>query len=412
MQRFTEILGEGAIITREEMEWKMLRKRFNPGFAFPHLIGLLPVILDRVWRFMDDLDRHAQSGEELKFGNLCNSVTYEIICAVTLGVNLNNESDMARQSEIGHLYWKLLSSYNQEDDSVFWTSPRVKWHRQALSAQLNPLIKAYIEEKFFDSHGKPRASGMDGISNTIVGLSLRGTERLTPDILESTCDQVKVFLFAGQDTTSTLLQWATYELSRTPHALRALNAELDKIFGSEAGPDTIRQKLMSQGAIAIGQMSYLSAIIKETLRLHPPGATARMAAPGSAEFVRLADGQEHCIDGIIMYNCLSLIQRDPLVYGESSDDFMPERWLNKGETGSLPSTAWRPFERGPRSCIGQELANIEARVILACIVRRYDFSKVGLGETDYVGNDEPTLDCNGQYKVRSKLYDVSFRRFA
>ncbi|PLB44787.1 cytochrome P450 monooxygenase [Aspergillus steynii IBT 23096] len=406
MQQFTDLIGKGPIITREEMEWKMLRKRFNPGFAFPHLIGLLPVILDRVWRFMDQLDVRAQSGEVFRFGDLCNSVTYEIICAVTLGVDLNNQSDVSRQSEIGRLYWKLLSSYLDGDSAIFWTDPRIKRRRKALAAKLNPLIKTYVEEKFFDSHGKPLTDDTVRISKTIVGLSLRGTEELTPDILDSTCDQVKVFLFAGQDTTSTLLQWATYELSRTPHVLKALHAELDRIFGPNSGPGDIRQRLISEGAVVIGQMSYLSAIIKETLRLHPPGATARMAAPGSGESVRLTDGQQLYIDGLIIYNCLSMVQRDTLVYGETRNDFMPERWLNKTEMSSFPATAWRPFERGPRSCIGQELANIEARVILACIVRRYDFSKVGLGETDYSANGEPTLNNKGQYKVLSELYDA------
>lgn len=80
MKHLVDLIGHGPIITLEEMEWKVLRKRFNPGFAFPHLIGLLPVILDRVGRFMDRLDNLAQSGDVFRLGDLCNSVTYEIIC--------------------------------------------------------------------------------------------------------------------------------------------------------------------------------------------------------------------------------------------------------------------------------------------------------------------------------------------
>jgi hypothetical protein len=52
----------------------------------------------------------------------------------------------------------------------------------------------------------------------------------------------------------------------------------------------------------------------------------------------------------------------------------------KQEGKQIPPSAWRPFERGPRNCIGQELANIEARVILACVVRKYAFEKVGAGQ--------------------------------
>lgn len=66
------------------------------------------------------------------------------------------------------------------------------------------------------------------------------------------------------------------------------------------------------------------------------------------------------------------------------------------------------FERGPRNCIGQELANIEGYVILAMILRRYDFVKVGLGETALDEKGQPILDSEtGQYKVTSELYPVS-----
>jgi hypothetical protein len=115
-----------------------------------------------------------------------------------------------------------------------------------------------------------------------------------------------------------------------------------------------------------------------------------------------------------------LIQRDPKFYGETANEFVPERWLGdtdttgtrKDEEGSqagasqIPISAWRPFERGPRNCIGQELAKLEARVILACVMRRYDFVKVGAGEIEV---DEESLlieDQSGKLKTKSELFNV------
>jgi cytochrome P450 len=111
------------------------------------------------------------------------------------------------------------------------------------------------------------------------------------------------------------------------------------------------------------------------------------------------------------------------VYGDSKDEFAPERWLQDDELNMHlsqnkdhdryrearfvgPPSAWRPFERGPRNCIGQELAMIEARLILASVVRRYDFAKVGLGEFAMDENGQPALDSHGQYETKSKLYNV------
>ncbi len=103
-----------------------------------------------------------------------------------------------------------------------------------------------------------------------------------------------------------------------------------------------------------------------------------------------------CLDGLVVYLCQPIIQRDKKVYGETADVFMPERWLGDadaptardggldvvdhgraaggsrgGGSSGIPASAWRPFERGPRNCIGQELANMEARVILASTARRF-----------------------------------------
>jgi cytochrome P450 len=70
-----------------------------------------------------------------------------------------------------------------------------------------------------------------------------------------------------------------------------------------------------------------------------------------------------------------MIQRDRDVYGSNANDFVPERWLGDAAE-KIPTSAWRSFERGPRNCIGQELAILEARVVIALVARRYDFVKV------------------------------------
>lgn len=111
-----------------------------------------------------------------------------------------------------------------------------------------------------------------------------------------------------------------------------------------------------------------------------------MAAPGSGFTLHTpTDGKDYLVDGLIMYSCQSIIQRDSAIYGEDAHKWVPERWLDldneRGGRGNIPVTAWRPFERGPRNCLGQELANLESRVIIAIVAKRYEFVKVGLGES-------------------------------
>lgn len=78
--------------------------------------------------------------------------------------------------------------------------------------------------------------------------------------------------------------------------------------------------------------------------------------------------------------------------------FVPERWLGS-EDGWFPAAAWRAFERGPRNCIGQALALIEARVVLTLVAGRYEFEKVGLGATK--------LEGSGKGEIAEELYMVS-----
>lgn len=255
-------------------------------------------------------------------------------------------------------------------------------------------------------------------SRSVLSLSLADFETLTPEIMEETCDQLKTFLFAGHDTTSTAIIWSIYELSRHPHALDAVNSELDRLFGTrepepkthtsdEGGRNAVLWQLLApNGQDLVNRMTYISAVIKETLRLHPPAGSIRTSPPGTGFVVTTAQGTEYNLDGKWIYLNHTIIGRDSAVFGDTADDFVPERWL--GDSGEkYPASAWRPFERGPRNCIGQELASIEMRIILAMLVRRYAFFKVGIGEFDLDRDGRPVLDEKGRYRVKSELYPVS-----
>lgn len=114
------------------------------------------------------------------------------------------------------------------------------------------------------------------------------------------------------------------------------------------------------------------------------------------------------LDGLMPYHVHPIIQKDPAVFGETANVFDPERWLQPETADKIPPGAWKAFERGPRNCIGQELALIEARAVLAMVVRRYDFAKVGLGapiKSSTTGDSE--LDDYGRYKVEKEMYMVS-----
>ncbi|RAH60890.1 cytochrome P450 monooxygenase [Aspergillus piperis CBS 112811] len=420
------LLGPHSIITQQGEHWKGLRKRFNPGFAPQHLVTLLPCILDKAIQFTDILDGYARNGEEFSLDERCVSLTFDIIGAVTMDKDFHAQLDRSKQDELVRLYRELTTTYRRGSSVQWdWLDPRLNWRRRTLSRRIDQLIAEHIKLKFAELKSK----STEKRSRSVLSLSLQDIDQLNTQVIQETCDQLKSFLFAGHDTTSVVLQWTFYILSRTPRVLDKVRRELDDLFGPDPSPAAVQEKLLAPGGEELlKRMSYTSAVIKEILRLYPPSGSARYMPPGSGFNVQLPDGKTLCLDGVVIYLNATLVHREEKVYGPTKDEFIPERWLGNTDTGlglipdsaenqgdgdgsvasaHVPASAWRPFERGPRNCIGQELANLEARVILACTVRRFDFEKVGVGALARDATGAPILDAaKGQYEVETELFNT------
>ncbi|KAH6847013.1 cytochrome P450 [Chaetomium sp. MPI-CAGE-AT-0009] len=436
MGALVRLIGPESVLMKQKEDWKQLRKRFNPGFAPQHLMTLLPCILDKTDIFIEHLDRFARSGEEFPMLRHTINLTFDIIGAITMDVDFDaQQAESSGQGEFIRLYDQLLKMYGQEDSRFpWWMMPMREWRRYTLSNQIDRRLEAMIRAKHAEHHHQQQqqqqqqtTSNGSGKPRDVLSLSLQGSDSLSPALLTETRDQIKTFLFAGHDTTGILLAWIFYEFSRSPHVLQAVRDELDELFGPDSADDpaAVRARLLAPGGDElINRMRYATAVVKEVLRVYPPAGTARMAPPGTGFTVRTPDGQSYCLDGAIIYNCATIIQRDRTVFGDTADDFVPERWLGdkagimsagadeesekRDEAGrKFPPGAWRPFERGPRNCIGQDLATIEARVIVAAVARRYDFVKVGLGELDLDEKGQPVLNEKGQYKTKSEMYNTA-----
>lgn len=100
-------------------------------------------------------------------------------------------------------------------------------------------------------------------------------------------------------------------------------------------------------------------------------------------------------DGLLIWNINMAMQRDQRVWGADADEFHPERFL-PANASNLPPNAWAPFERGQRNCIGQELALIEMKVMLAMTLREFAF------EAAYDQLD--SLMCDGTAYAKNSSY--------
>jgi cytochrome P450 len=181
--------------------------------------------------------------------------------------------------------------------------------------------------------------------------------------------QLRLFLFVGHDSTAVMIMYAQYLLSKHPDILGKVRAEHDKIFG----PDLTRvAALVRERPELLNQMTYTLAVIKETVRLFAPANGLREGRPS----VTLTDpktGTVYPTDGFAIWILHHVIHRSA-EYWPDPHASIPDRWLvEPGHPLYPPAGGWRPFEHGPRDCIGQNLALLDIRTTLLMTTREFDF---------------------------------------
>jgi cytochrome P450 len=224
-----------------------------------------------------------------------------------------------------------------------------------------------------DATGLPSVKSKSIISLTIEEFikqkGLENAEKVDEEFLHAASAQIRLFLFAGHDTTSSALIYCYEALANDAIISSRMRTEHDQVFGAHV-PSAPRRII--ENPELLNQLPYTTAVIKESLRLFPP---ASMLRNGKSGFEIIDDdGNALPTDGCYVWAIALLIQRNPK-YFPDPHSFNPERWL-VGPDHPLypPKGAWRPFEFGPRSCLGQTLAMTELRTVLALTAREFVIS--------------------------------------
>lgn len=183
--------------------------------------------------------------------------------------------------------------------------------------------------------------------------------------------QIRLFLFAGSDTTSSTISYVYHLLSQHADILAQVRDEHDRVLGTD--PSTAGPLIKSNPTI-LNDCSLTLAVIKETLRLFAPASTSRGELAGSHESLTDRHGNLYPIDYVGAYILHPAIHLNPRVWPRA-EEFLPKRWLVEPghELYPVPG-AWRAFEHGPRNCIGQTLVYNEIRIVLAMTLRLFDIA--------------------------------------
>lgn len=194
-------------------------------------------------------------------------------------------------------------------------------------------------------------------------------------------DELVTLFIAGHETTAVTLGWVWALLAQHPDVEAKLHAELDSVLKGQS--PTVEH---------LSQLTYTNQVIKETLRLYPPAwfLMRQIIEPVEINGESFSKGQ---LIMLIPY----ATHRDER-YFEQADNFMPERWEGDFEH-QLPRGAYFPFGTGPRVCIGNGFAMMEAQLAVATIAQHYRIELIDKAE-----RTGKTTTLGFAHPVRVKLH--------
>ena len=273
-------------------------------------------------------------------------VTLEVIMAAVFGVTEPQRLGRLRSAvlelirEVGSRRFLLETAIASARTNGFSRRfPRI----EARKATIDTIVREEIAER-------RTAVGVeqDDVLGKLLAVRDEHGEGLSEEDL---CDQLRLMLLGGTDTTATTIAWALDLLTHDPRVLRKLERSL------KAGED-----------------DYLTAVVQETLRLRPafPFTVRLTKQPLELDGLTIPEGT-------IVAPFISLVHRRPDLYPDPLT-FRPERFL-----GTRPGTySWIPFGGGMRRCIGASLALLETAVILRTLVQELSMGP-GVSEPAPIG---------------------------
>ena len=208
---------------------------------------------------------------------------------------------------------------------------------------------------------KTRLASKDnaGYGNDLLGLMLEACapeHGETPMLsMDEIIDECKTFFFAGHDTTSHLFTWASFLLSTHPEWQDRLREEVRRECGDEVPTGD-----------ALNKLKLVNMFLLETLRLYGPVSLIQRKTGSDLDL-----GGIRVPEGAILTIPIATIHRDKEVWGDDAGEFKPERFENGVTRAAKYPNALLSFSSGPRSCIGQNFAMIEAKAVVAMILQRF-----------------------------------------
>lgn len=342
------LVGDSIFVSSGDL-WRRQRRMIDPAFSHIHLNRAFSFMKAAVDDYEHVLDDNARSDKVFSLDLAMSQLTADVITRTVFSTSLKSqtardvfESFSAFERTVAHVELRRLILDKP------WA--KIPQHEPVLAACR--LIRKHLGD-LVDTHIETTGQTYNDIASAVIGAtdetSGKGFTR------EEVIDQLGVFFLAGHETTASVLTWVFYILATQPSVLNRMRAEISTIVGD--GPIDIEHTK---------RLPYVRNVFRETLRLYPPITfIPRVAAQATTI------GRYHVKRGAMLMIAPWTIHRHAK-YWTNPHAFDPDRFSAGREHELVPGT-YLPFGQGPRVCVGAAFATTESTLIIAQLVRAFDF---------------------------------------
>ncbi|XXG61834.1 hypothetical protein AAC387_Pa05g0341 [Persea americana] len=350
-----------GLLKHEGKKWAKHRRILNPAFHQEKLKRMFPAFHTSCSELISRWEElvGSKGSSELDVWHEFQNFTGDVISRTAFG------SSYKQGMRIFQLQTEQAQLLSQSDKSKFIPGYRFlplkeNKRRNEIDKEVCALLRDMIRKR-------EKEMELGNVSNNdLLGLLMessfkdsqeQGNSNATAMTTEEVIDECKLFYFAGQETTSVLLTWTMIVLSMHPSWQLQAREEVLRVFGKNQ-PDFDGLNLLK----------IVPMILYEVLRLYPPLVFTARQVDKTTKLgdITLPPGAQVTLPTIQMHH-------DPEIWGEDVEEFKPERFSGGVVEASKNQLVFFPFSWGPRICIGQNFALIEAKMALSIILQHFSF---------------------------------------
>lgn len=335
--------GNGLFVSEGDA-WLRQRRLAQPAFHRQRIASFARIMTDSTEEMLERWRPCAERGETVQVDAEMLRLTLGIVGKALFSRDLSDEADTVSQSfEIIRKHTtKRVMSLVKLPASL--PTPQNRRFRKALS-RADRVVYDLIAER------RRRQGNPDDLLSLLMAARDEETGEGLSD--QELLDQAKTIIGAGYETTTQALAWTWYLLARHPEIEERLHAEISDVLGGR-----------TPAAEDLPRLKYTLMVFQEAMRLYPPAWAMTRAAIEADEI----GGYRVPANSEIML--LPYITHRHPKYWEKPEEFYPEHFLPE-KAAARSHFTYFPFGGGPRQCIGNNFALMEAQLIMATVAQKY-----------------------------------------